>query len=119
MENLFRVVSAADLASAIAQGYVPRCPSDERSNCVHLNNRGDIETVANLYFTPDEAPVALEIRRSDIEGDLAFLPPAAGKPFSQVLLARPSLLLSSVVAVHPLNVVVSNSLSTFKFTAGA
>ena len=119
MENLFRVVSAADLASAIASGCVPRCPSDERSNCVHLNSRCDVETVANLYFTPDEAPVALEIRRSDIDGDLAFPPSEPGKPFSQVTLARPNVLFSSVVAVHPLKVVVSNSSPTFKFAAGA
>ena len=119
VENLFRIVSAADLASAIASGCVPRCPSDERSNCVYLNTRCDVETVANLYFTPDEAPVALEIRRSDIDGDLAFPPSAAGKPFSQVTLARPTVLFSSVVAVHPLNVAISNSLPTFRFAAGA
>lgn len=119
MESLFRVVSAADLASAIASGFVPRCPSDERSNCVHLNIRCDVETVASMYFTPDEAPVALEIRRSDIEDDLTFAPSVAGKPFSQITLARPNVLLSSVVAVHPLIVVVSNNSPTFKFTAGA
>lgn len=119
MENLFRVVSAADLASAIASGFVPRCPSDQRSNCVHLNIRCDVETVANLYFTPAEGPVALEIRRSDIEEDLTFAPSVAGKPFSQVTLARPNVLLAWVVAVHPLNVVASNNLPTFKFAAGA
>lgn len=119
MENLFRVVSAADLASAIASGRVPRCPSDERNNRVHLNSRCDVETVANLYFTADEAPVALEIRRSDIEEDLAFATSAPGKAFSQITLARPNLLLSSVVAIHPLKVVVSNSLPTFEFAADA
>ena len=119
MDNLFRVVSAADLASAIASGFVPRCPSDERNNCVHLNVRCDVETVASLYFTLEEAPVALEIRRSDIEDDLTFAPSVAGKPFSQVTLARPNVLLSSVVALHPLKVVVSDNLPTFKFTAGA
>lgn len=118
MENVFRVVSAADLASAVATGRVPRCPSDERSNCVHLNHRCDVETVANLYFTPDEAPVVLELRRSDLEGDLAVAPSVAGKPFAQVTLARPNVMLASVVAVHPLNVVVANGLPAFEFTAG-
>ncbi|WP_143814156.1 DUF952 domain-containing protein [Novilysobacter spongiicola] len=119
MDNLFRVISAAELALATASGLVPRCPSDERSNCVHLNHRIDVETVANLYFTPDEAPVVLEIRRSDIEEGLAFAPPTEGKPFGQVTLARPNILLTSVVAVHPLDVVQFNSLPTFKFAAGA
>lgn len=119
MENLFRVVSAAELATAIASGLVPRCPSDGRSNCVHLNLQGDVETVANLYFTPNEAPVVLEIRRTDIEEGLAFAPPTEGKPFHQATLARQNVLFSSVVAVHPLDVVQSKGVPTFKFTAGA
>ena len=119
MENLFRVVTATELATAIASGLVPRCPSDERSNCVHLNLQGDVETVVNLYFTPDEAPVALEIRRADIEQDLAFAPPTQAKPFRQVTLSRPNILFSSVVAVHPLDVVQSNNVPVFRLAAGA
>ncbi|QOW22180.1 DUF952 domain-containing protein [Novilysobacter avium] len=118
MENLFRVVSATELSTAIESGLVPRCPSDERSNCVHLNLRRDVETVANLYFTADEAPVALEIRRADIQEGLAFAPPTEGKPFHQATLPRPNVLFASVVAVHPLAVVQSNGASTFKFVAG-
>lgn len=118
MENLFRVVSASELATAIASGLVPRCPSDERADRVHLNFRQDVETVANLYFTPEEAPVALEIRRTDIEEGLAFGPPTQGKPFQQATLARQNVLFASVVAVHPLAVVQSNGVPTFKFAAG-
>lgn len=92
MDNLFRVISAAELALAASSGLVPRCPSDERDNCVHLNHRDDVETVASLYFTVEEAPVALEIRRSDIEEDLAFAPATEAKPFRQVTLARPNVL---------------------------
>ncbi|MGY1426533.1 hypothetical protein [Lysobacter sp. A289] len=119
MDNLFRVISAAELAVATTSGLVPRCPSDERSNCVHLNHRNDVETVANLYFTPDEAPVALEIRRSDIEEGLSFAPATEAKPFGQATLARPNILLEWVVAVHPLHAVQSKSAPTFKFAAGA
>ena len=104
---------------ATASGLVPRCPSDHRSNCVHLNHRNDVETVANLYFTPDEAPVALEIRRSDIEESLSFAPATEAKPFGQVTLDRPNVLLEWVVAVHPLQAVQSKSASAFKFAAGA
>lgn len=120
MDNLFRVVSATQLASATASGMVPRCPSDARNNCVQLNHRHDVETVANLYFTPDEAPVALEIRRSDLEEHLAFAPPTEQKPFGQVTLARPNIQLAWVVAVHPLDVVLpANNVPTFRFPAGA
>lgn len=119
MDNLFRAISATELALAQVSGLIPRCPSEERSNCVHLNYRGDVETVANLYFTPDEAPVALEIRRSDIEEGLAFTPSTEEKPFSEVTLARPNISITSVVEVHPLDVVQTNGLPTFRFAAGA
>lgn len=119
MENLFRVVSATELATASASGFVPRCASDERGNCVHLNLHRDVETVANLYFTPEEAPVALEIRRSDIEGILSFSPPTEGKPFQQVTLACPNVLFSWVVAVHQLVVVQSQDALSFKLAASA
>lgn len=117
MENLFRVVSGAELAAAVGSGLLPRCSSDERSNCVHLNFRGDVEAVASLYFSPEEAPVALEIRRSDIEEGLAFSPPTDAKPFRQATLARPNILLSWVVAVHPLEVVRCNGAAEFRFAA--
>ena len=119
MDNLFRLISAEELASATASGVVPRCPSDERGNCVHLNHRNDVETVANLYFASYEAPVALEIRRSDIEEGLVFTPATEAKPFGQVTLARPNILLEWVVAVHPLHIVQSKSAPAFKFAAGA
>ncbi|MBJ7575453.1 DUF952 domain-containing protein [Luteimonas sp. MC1828] len=117
MENLFRIVSAAELTTAARSGLVPRCPSDERSNCVHLNRKEDVETVANLYFTPEEAPVALEIRSADIAEDLTFLPATEGKPFQQANLARQYVSFSSVVAVHPLHVVQLNGAPVLKFGA--
>ena len=119
MDNLFRVISAAELASAGASGVVPRCPSDERNNCVHLNLRRDVETVANRYFTADESPVALEVRRHDLEPHLAFSSATQAKPFCQVMLSRSNILLSWVVAVHPLHQVPCNGVPTFKLVAGA
>ncbi|MDQ3206513.1 MAG: DUF952 domain-containing protein [Pseudomonadota bacterium] len=113
MDNVFRVISAADLASARASGLVPRCPSDDRSGHVHLNHREDVARVATLYFTPDEAPVALELRRSDMETALAFAPASPDKPFRQVALAWPNIPFSSVVQVHRLQWVLEDGRHRF------
>ena len=115
MDNLFRVICAAQWASTVASGVVPRCPSDQRSNCVHLNFRGDVEAVANLYFNPEEAPAALELRRRDMQPDLTFSPATQAKPFRQACLARSNILLSWVVAVHRLQCVQRNGVSRFEF----
>jgi uncharacterized protein (DUF952 family) len=61
MDHLYRVVPIADWHEALRTGLVPRCPADERHNRVHLNSLDDVELVANLWFTPEEEPVVLEV----------------------------------------------------------
>jgi uncharacterized protein (DUF952 family) len=119
VSNLFRVVSAEDLRRAQASGRVPRCPSDDRSNCIHLNFREDVEAVAAAYFSPEEKPVALEIRRVDIAGQLTLGDAVASKPWQQHLLHQPSILFSTVVAVHHLEVVQTGSGHEFRLGTGA
>lgn len=118
ISNLFRVVSAADLRRSQASGLVPRCPSDERSDCIHLNVREDVEAVAAAYFSPAEKPVALEIRRADIDDHLTLGDTVAGKPWQQLLLYQSNILFSTVVAVHNLEVVETRAGHEFKFVTG-
>ena len=117
--NLFRVIPQADLDLAVQSGLVPRCAADERSGCVHLNLWQDVETVANAYFTAEERPVALEIRRADIDARLVVGPPAPGKPWQQITLHQPNILLNSVVAVHRLEISHSGARSSFRLATGA
>lgn len=119
MNNLFRVISAEDLRRSEASGLVPRCPSDQRGDCIHLNVREDVEAVAAAYFSPEEKPVALEIRRTDIASQLTLGDAVASKPWQQVLLHQPNILFSTVVAVHNLEVVQTGAGHEFKFVAGA
>lgn len=109
MRNLFRVISAEDLRRSKVSGLVPRCPSDDRSDCIHLNFRENVEAVAAAYFSPEENPVALEIRRVDIAGQLTLGDAVASKPWTQHLLHQPNILFSTVIAVHHLEVVQTGS----------
>lgn len=114
-DNLFRVIAGSDLALAQASGMVPRCASDQRSGCIHLNLRRDVETVAGMYFSAEEEPVVLEIRRSDIESRVAVLAAVPGKPWEQLTLHQPNILMSSVVAVHRLEALESGDGVSFRW----
>lgn len=114
-DNLFRVIPQTDLDTAVLSGVVPRCASDERSGYVHLNMQQDVEAVANAYFSAGELPVALEIRRSDIQEHLVLGSLDPGKPWRQVSLHQPNILMASVVAVHRLQVVHSGTEASFRF----
>ena len=103
MKNFFRVITAQDLQIAEATGLVPTCPSDKRDNCIHLNFQEDVEAVATAYFMPEEYPVAIEIRHSDIASRLTFPKAKADKPWQQVLLHQPNILFCTVVAVRDLD----------------
>lgn len=117
--NLFRVIGSDDLQHAEASGVVPRCPSDRRSDCVHLNLKEDVEAVASAYFSPEERPVALEIRHSDIAQHISLAAPDSAKPWQQVVLHQPNILLSSVITVHYLEPVQTGTGRGFKLPAGA
>ena len=117
--NLFRVIPQTALDVAVQSGLVPRCASDERSDCVHLNLWQDVETVANAYFSAEERPVALEVRRADIDARLVAGPPAPGKPWQQIILHQPNILMTSVVAVHRLEISHSDARLSFRLATGA
>jgi uncharacterized protein (DUF952 family) len=61
MKPLFRVIPTSDWHRARETGRVPRCGADQRSGFVHLATEHTALTTANLYFDPDEAPLALEL----------------------------------------------------------
>jgi len=71
-EHLYRVVSLAQWREGEATGRVPRCAADERRDRIHLNRRGEVERVADLWFTLDEEPVALEIDASEAGASLRW-----------------------------------------------
>ena len=65
---LYRVLSLEDWQTALREGKVPRCGSDQRDGFVHLSTRSTVEETAQRYFEPQEAPLVLEL-------DIARLPP--------------------------------------------
>lgn len=71
-KTLFRVVSSDQWRQAAASGLVPRCPADEREDRVHLNERKDVERVADLWFSPEEQPLALEIDVPSLPSDIRW-----------------------------------------------
>lgn len=70
--TLFRVVSSEQWDQAKATGLVPRCPADEREDRVHLNERKDVELVADLWFSVEEQPLALELNVSEVTSDIRW-----------------------------------------------
>lgn len=104
MGNLFRVVPACDWEEARATGRVPRCASDERAGHVHLSEWSAVEAIANAYFEPAEAPVALEIDRAQIEARLEWAEPSAAKPWRQAHLKMPNVPTEYVRRIHTLHV---------------
>ncbi len=65
------------------QGKVPRCKSDERDNCIHLNKYEDIVTVTNMYFTMEEEPVVIEIDAEKYMEQIKWISPSLVKPWHQ------------------------------------
>lgn len=72
METLFRVLPLADWELALVTGLVPRCPADNRHDRIHLNDRESVERAASLWFTPEEAPVAIEIDVTTLAADIQW-----------------------------------------------
>lgn len=72
MDTLFRVLPRADWELALATGLVPRCPSDERRDRIHLNARDSVERAASLWFTREEEPVAIEIDVTTLAADIRW-----------------------------------------------
>lgn len=100
--RLYRVVSLSQWHEGQATGSVPRCAADQRHDRIHLNRREEVSLAANLWFTPDEQPVALEVEMgaagSALRWELRTEPPLAVWPN----LYLPALPASWVVAAHAL-----------------
>ena len=102
MDTLFRVVAASQWEQALATGWVPRCPADERRDRVHLNERKDVERVAGLWFVADEQPVALELDVTSVASSLCWEPRAEAPFETWPNLHIRNIPLGIVVAVRPL-----------------
>lgn len=80
---LYRIISGEEWDQTRQDRKVPRCPSDERDNCVHLTKAEDVTMVANQYFTMEEKPVVLEVDVTDFEDKIVWLEPTIEKPWNQ------------------------------------
>ena len=61
VDMLYRIVPLEEWHITRREGQVPRGGADERDGFVHLSTADTYLETANLYFEPDEVPVALEI----------------------------------------------------------
>ena len=103
-KTLFRVVAADQWKLAAVSGLVPRCPADEREDRIHLNERKDVERVADLWFSPEEQPLALEVDVSAMPSDIRW-EPRAREPFETwPNLHAPNIRVEQVLAVHRLEI---------------
>lgn len=105
MTALFRVTSLASWRQALESGVLPRCPADQRDDCIHVNAAADVEKVAAAYFTADERPVALELDGSSLAGCLSWFPATQTKPWPQARLNLPNLLTKHVLSVTALEAI--------------
>lgn len=80
---LYRIISEEEWITTKKENKVPRCKSDQRDNCVHLNKYEDVILVTNKYFVRDENPVVLEIDISDFESRIVWKEPTVEKPWYQ------------------------------------
>ena len=60
-QKVYRVVSYTDWLETQQTQRVPRCGADDRDGFVHLSTAETMLETANLYFTPEEQPLILEI----------------------------------------------------------
>lgn len=72
MDYLYRVVPESEWREALRSGAVPRCPADRRRDRVHLNSLKDVELAANLWFSAEEEPLALEVDVADLNEHLKW-----------------------------------------------
>lgn len=83
---LYRIISTEEWITSKEQGKVPRCRSDDRQNCIHLNKYEDIILVANQYFIKEEKPVVIEIDSEIFKGQITWVSPTTEKPWHQPIL---------------------------------
>ena len=81
--KLYRIISKEEWLISKNEGKVPRCKSDERDNCIHLNKYEDITLVTNKYFVKEEEPVVTEVDSPRFEDKLKWEAPTPDKPWLQ------------------------------------
>ncbi len=69
---LYRVVSALEWGRALEAGRVPLGAADQRDGFVHLSTVETVLQTAGLYFSPDQAPVALEISADGLVNEVRW-----------------------------------------------
>ena len=72
MQTVYRVVPTSDWLVARRTGVVPRCGADQRNGFIHLATAATVLTTADLYFSADEAPLALELDAEMLAGALVW-----------------------------------------------
>ena len=81
MQRVYRVIPTSDWPATIQAGRVPMCGSDQRDGFVHLATKETVLKTANLYFSADEDPIALEIDAAALGDALVWdTPPGAHGP---------------------------------------
>lgn len=102
MPTLYRVLSESNWKKAQETGYVARCGNDVKADGVHLNLPEAVEYTAARYFTPDEAPLVLEVDYQSFEESLEWHEPTAEEPWRKPLARIANLPLNAVVTTHEL-----------------
>ena len=82
-QRVYRVISKEDWAMAQETGLIPRCGSDNHDGFVHLSTADTMLETAQLYFSPQENPLIIEILASVLGSDLRWesVPLREGKLF--------------------------------------
>ena len=72
MSSVYRVIPTSDWLIALSTGRVPMCGSDQRAGAVHLATDATVLRTADLYFSADEAPLALELDAEALKDALVW-----------------------------------------------
>ncbi|MCS2608482.1 DUF952 domain-containing protein [Halomonas dongshanensis] len=100
--HLYRVITMENWQKAQSQGYVPRCGNDHNADCVHLNVHKAVVFSANRYFTPEEAPVVIEVDITSFKDKIEWLKPTEDQPWQKPRAHIDHIPLSAVISMHAL-----------------
>ena len=105
------MVSQDDWERTLIEGAVPLCGSDKRSGFVHLSSWDDVLRTADLYFEPDESPLALCVEPGALHEALKWesVESRGGASFPHLYGRR--IPLGAVTALHRLEI---NEVGTFQ-----
>ena len=69
---LYKIVTQADWQVAQMTGFVPLSAVDARDGFIHLSTVTQYITTANLYFSDDSRPLAIEFDSTHLGGELRW-----------------------------------------------